>query len=65
MKPKETINLTFSFTVAVPKDKEAAFFKTRLSPSSYLDQLSTGAADEYEVQESKKQEKVPALRMKQ
>jgi uncharacterized protein (TIGR02231 family) len=65
MKPKETVNLTFSFTVAVPKDKEAAFFRTKLSPAMYLDQLSTGAAEEYDMNEYKRQEKAPALRMKQ
>jgi uncharacterized protein (TIGR02231 family) len=65
MKPKETVNLTFSFTVSVPKDKEAAFFRTKLSPGVYLDRLSTGAADEYEESEYKRQEKAPALRMKQ
>ncbi len=65
MKPKETINLTFSFTVTVPKDKEAAFFRTNLSPAQYLDQLSTGAAEEYDMDEYKKKDKAPALRMKQ
>jgi uncharacterized protein (TIGR02231 family) len=65
MKPKEVVNLTFSFTVTVPKDKDAAFFRTKLSPAQYLDQLSTGAAEEYDMDEYKKKDKAPALRMKQ
>ncbi len=64
MKSKETVNLNFSFTVTVPKGQEAAFFRTHLAPSTYLEQLSRGAAEEYDVDEYQKQEKAPALRMK-
>lgn len=64
MKSKETVNLNFSFTVTVPKEHEAAFFRTKLSPSTYLEQLSTGSAEEYNIDDYKKAEKAPALRMK-
>jgi uncharacterized protein (TIGR02231 family) len=64
MKPKETINLTFSFTVAVPKDQEAAFFRTNLAPSLYLERITPSSADEYDVNDYKVKEKAPAMRMK-
>jgi uncharacterized protein (TIGR02231 family) len=64
MKPKEIIHLNFSFTVAVPKNKEAVFFRTKLSPSQYLDQLSSGAAEYFE-KDYQEQKKAPALRMRQ
>lgn len=64
MKSKETVNLVFSFTVTVPKGQEAAFFRTHLAPSTYLEQLSRGAVEEYDADEYRKQEKAPALRTK-
>ncbi len=64
MKSKETINLTFSFTAAVPKDRDLAFFRTKMPPSLYL-QNKAVQRDEYDIREMKeKRKKAPALRQK-
>ncbi len=64
MKSKQTVNLSFSFMVTVPKGQEAAFFRTNLAPSTYLKQLSQGAVEEYNMDEYQRQEKAPAMRTK-
>ncbi|MCP4138272.1 MAG: mucoidy inhibitor MuiA family protein [bacterium] len=65
MRSKETVKLTFSFTLSVPEGKEAAFFKTLLPPSLYLQKLPQVNTEEdlfdYNVKEKSRG---PAMRTK-
>ncbi len=63
MKPKETVNLSFSFTVSVPKDKEPAFFMTNMSPSIYLQNISNTESD-VKLYDFDMKKKGPAMRQK-
>jgi uncharacterized protein (TIGR02231 family) len=39
VKSRETVQITFSFTVNIPKGKELAFFRTGMSPAQYLQNI--------------------------
>ncbi|MBI4978149.1 MAG: mucoidy inhibitor MuiA family protein [Spirochaetes bacterium] len=66
MKPKETVNITFSFTVSAPKDKGLAFIRTALPPSVYLQQLNEVKGKKDIEQDFNFEKKAaPGMRMKQ
>jgi uncharacterized protein (TIGR02231 family) len=62
MKPEEKKKIQFSFSINVPKGMEAAFFKTNLPPSIYLQNLKTQEQTPriYDLEKSKG----PAMRQK-
>ncbi len=62
MKPEEKKTINFSFALSVPKEMEAAFFKTNLPPSLYLQNKEAQNRD-MEFNEMKKS-KGPAMRQK-
>ncbi len=62
MKPGEKKKINFSFSITVPKEMEAAFFKTNLPPSLYLQNLES-RDQEPEIYEMNKS-KGPAMRQK-
>lgn len=65
IKAKETIKLSFGFTVAVSKDREAAFFRTSLPPSDYIERLKSNESEEMlKIDDYSKQSAPPALRQK-
>lgn len=65
VRSRETSEISFSFSVNVPKGKEAAFFRTGLSPAQYLQNLSRQNVDYYQEnmdQPSSPRKKSPAMR---
>ena len=67
MKPKENTQITFSFTVNVPKGKDLAFFRTGQAPAQYLQNLQIQKQDKSRNQEDifeefKKESNAPAMK---
>jgi uncharacterized protein (TIGR02231 family) len=62
MKPEEKKKINFSFSINVPKGMEAAFFRTNLPPSLYLQNIQTKDQESelYKMNKSKG----PAMRQK-